>query len=112
MPWAPRSASGSSGGSGGISVRRPENHVTRAVAESLAQGQQPPSLPEVPKALLNALQALYTQRCLEPGEDQEHHLFYAGKVALVEMLARAFADQQQVGVDPEDIDFNMAERIT
>lgn len=51
--------------------------------------------PEVPKELLERLERAFAPRCMDEGENLEHHHRYAGKVELVAYL-RSVRDSQQL----------------
>lgn len=74
--------------------QRPDNHVTRA----LANGRAPEYVPQVPdltERMLTALELLYPEKCMSPGADLGEHLHYAGKVALVAALRLSFTQRQE-----------------
>ena len=52
-------------------------------------------LPETAKDLIEDLEANYKPRCKAPHEDAEEHAFYAGQVALVEVLRQRYDWTQQ-----------------
>jgi hypothetical protein len=83
-------------------VKRPTNHVTRAL-RGAAVVQPGAAFPEVDTTLLEYLEKSYPPMCYDPtpGETLERHLMYAGAVNLISVLRQAHDEQQKpdAGVD-------------
>lgn len=66
-------------------MRRPTNHVVRAVAaNSAASGVD--GWPPIPKGMVEFLERTFPPRCRAPGEDHFTHERYAGRVDLIAEL--------------------------
>lgn len=69
-------------------MRRPENHVTRAL-DAFRDPQGISHLPILEERQLQVLENLYPPACLGRSDTVEEHLRYAGKVELVASLRAA-----------------------
>lgn len=72
---------------------RPENHVTKELAERLTEGHKASPdgvrLPILGPREIAALKALYPQRCIGRHEDPSDFLWYSAKAELVRELEHA-----------------------
>jgi hypothetical protein len=86
-------------------MRRPENHVTRAMAANRIASGHPH--PDVDPRLVEALEKQFPPRCKAPGESLEEHMHYSGSVYLISLLrqwSNEMADFSETGLEPEEDD--------
>lgn len=84
-------------------MKRPSNHVTRALEAALSGGDKVPELPLLERSQLERLERLFPPRCLGRMDTTEEHLRYAGMVELVENLRARFEaahGEDDDGTDP------------
>ena len=85
-------------------MEKPQNHVTRAMADRQFTAQDDPKpdmLPRIPEDLLLELEDTYPQRCRRIAEPELLHERYAGAADLVVLLRKRFEQQKLVADDPD-----------
>lgn len=91
---------------------KPQNHVTRALAQDVGTSNTYRSGLElrgnISPELLRSLKEAYPARCKKPKESEEDHQRYAGKVELIALL-EAMTLQNDT---PDEDDLSEAERAT